>query len=313
MRIEQLLYLIKIAETGSFSDASKKLHVAQPSISQAIKLLESELGVKLLTRNYSGTTLTPMGREIIEHAQIIVSEIDNINRIANTASFQKNTHIKLVAGIVPISTFLPKAIEHLSPKTEEDSISIQEGSTQLAECLLERGEIDFAIVPYIDKPEASSKFNFTPLLDTHLMALVHKSSPLADNKALSLKDIQPYAITVGSEEYISSSYILQKIREFGEPRIALRTQNTALAMIYVQTAGAIGMVFDISFVSGLVRLDPNMLLCPIEPSLILTFGILSKKGQTLPFLAKNLIRQLKVEAKEWQETLNNAFHFGQFL
>lgn len=49
MRIEQLLYMIEINQTGSISLAAEKLHVSQPNISQAIVSLEEELGVKLLT------------------------------------------------------------------------------------------------------------------------------------------------------------------------------------------------------------------------------------------------------------------------
>ena len=65
MRIQQLQYLEKIAEKGSINEAAKELYLSQPSLSNAVKELEHEMGVQLLLRTKSGVTLTHDGREFM--------------------------------------------------------------------------------------------------------------------------------------------------------------------------------------------------------------------------------------------------------
>ena len=76
MRLEQLLYLEKIVEKGSINEAAKELFLTQPSISNAIKELESEMGVQLLLRNPRGVTLTEEGREFLAYSRQILDQVN---------------------------------------------------------------------------------------------------------------------------------------------------------------------------------------------------------------------------------------------
>ncbi len=68
-----LLYFVTVAEEGQFTRAARRLHVAQPAISQAIAQLESELGLQLLERHPRGVTLTPAGSAFYEKARVAVA------------------------------------------------------------------------------------------------------------------------------------------------------------------------------------------------------------------------------------------------
>ena len=61
MRIQQLQYIIKIVETGSMNEAAKQLFITQPSLSNAVKDLENEMGIEIFIRNPKGITLTHDG------------------------------------------------------------------------------------------------------------------------------------------------------------------------------------------------------------------------------------------------------------
>ena len=63
MRIQQLVYLEKIAEKGSINEAAKDLFLTQPSLSNAMKDLEQEMNIQLLVRHKNGVSLTEEGRE----------------------------------------------------------------------------------------------------------------------------------------------------------------------------------------------------------------------------------------------------------
>jgi DNA-binding transcriptional LysR family regulator len=69
-RGRQLRYLVMIAEEGNMTTAAKRLKVAQPSLSQAVTQLETELGVRLLERNSKGASLTPAGVAFLLKARV---------------------------------------------------------------------------------------------------------------------------------------------------------------------------------------------------------------------------------------------------
>ena len=72
MTIQQIRYVMKIAETGSMNRAARTLGVKQPSISTAVSELEQELGIIIFDRDSKGMTLTDQGKEFLEGASVLV-------------------------------------------------------------------------------------------------------------------------------------------------------------------------------------------------------------------------------------------------
>ena len=72
MNIQQLRYVVAIANSGTFREAAEKMYVSQPSLSISVRDLEKELGFKIFRRTSSGTFLTRRGMEFYEKAQDVV-------------------------------------------------------------------------------------------------------------------------------------------------------------------------------------------------------------------------------------------------
>ena len=84
MNIQQLRYVVAIANSGTFREAAEKMYVSQPSLSISVKDLEKELGFKIFRRTSSGTFLTRRGMEFYEKAQELVKGFDVFqNQYAN--------------------------------------------------------------------------------------------------------------------------------------------------------------------------------------------------------------------------------------
>lgn len=66
MNIQQLRYVVAIANSGTFREAAEKMYVSQPSLSISVRDLEKELGFKIFRRTSSGTFLTRRGMEFYE-------------------------------------------------------------------------------------------------------------------------------------------------------------------------------------------------------------------------------------------------------
>lgn len=84
MNIQQLRYVVAIANSGTFREAAEKMYVSQPSLSISVRDLEKELGFKIFRRTSSGTFLTRRGMEFYEEAQELVKGFDVFqNQYAN--------------------------------------------------------------------------------------------------------------------------------------------------------------------------------------------------------------------------------------
>ncbi len=74
MTLAQLRYIITVADTGSMNEAAKALFISQPSLSQAVRELESEIGVELFKRSNRGAAVTLAGQEFLGYARQVVEQ-----------------------------------------------------------------------------------------------------------------------------------------------------------------------------------------------------------------------------------------------
>lgn len=87
MKLRHLKYFIAVAEEGSLTVAAeKRLHTAQPSLSRQIRDLEEEVGTVLFTRSVQGVELTAAGRAFLDHARLIVTQVNAARDAARRAA-----------------------------------------------------------------------------------------------------------------------------------------------------------------------------------------------------------------------------------
>ena len=78
MTVQQLKYIIKVAELTSITEASKQLHISQPSLSGAIKDVEKEIGITIFQRSRLGVVTTPEGLEFLGYARQVVEPMEQL-------------------------------------------------------------------------------------------------------------------------------------------------------------------------------------------------------------------------------------------
>ena len=81
MRLRQLEYFVAVAEERHFGRAAERLRVAQPGVSQQIKILERSLGAKLFIRGSDGVRLTEAGGALLDHARLVLELADRTSEI----------------------------------------------------------------------------------------------------------------------------------------------------------------------------------------------------------------------------------------
>lgn len=92
---KQMQYFISIVKNNSFTEAAEENYISQSAISQAIKSLEDELGVKLLKRSNRSFTLTDAGEYFYKQSIIMVDEVDRLEQNIKKIAMQKNDILRI--------------------------------------------------------------------------------------------------------------------------------------------------------------------------------------------------------------------------
>ncbi len=74
MTLQQLKYVITVAETGTITEAAKKLYISQPSLTNAIHDLEKEMNVKIFHRTNKGIDISPEGEDFLGYARQVLEQ-----------------------------------------------------------------------------------------------------------------------------------------------------------------------------------------------------------------------------------------------
>ncbi len=146
MDLKQFEYVLTINEERSFSKAAKKLFISQPSLSQYINRLETQLGVTIFDRNTSPLTLTYEGELYIETALNILSILDNLQKKFDDVSDLKIGRLNI--GLTPskANNPLPDILPVFKEKYPGIDITITEAASSELEDLLSHGMVDLCLM-----------------------------------------------------------------------------------------------------------------------------------------------------------------------
>lgn len=189
MEIQQLRYFCAIAETNSFSRAAQLTHVAQPSLSQQIRKLEDELGVRLFDRLGRTVRLTDLGRVFLPRARSVLRELEAARGdvVARKASIGGPVCVGAIPTIAPY--FLPPHLTTFSRKHPQARITVVEEITPVLLEMLRAGSVDVALVA-LPLSARGQEFKSFALTTEKLYAVLSRLHPLARRQAVSLAELR---------------------------------------------------------------------------------------------------------------------------
>lgn len=146
MDLRQLEIFSRVAELGSFSRAAESLHLTQPTVSEHVRALEEELGVRLLDRLGRGATATRAGQLLLTYATRMLA----LQKEARQAldSFQGKMSGDLLVGgsTIPGEYVLPGLIGRFKEKYPEISITLLVGDSQNVVDWVAAGRVEIGVV-----------------------------------------------------------------------------------------------------------------------------------------------------------------------
>ncbi len=256
MTLNQLNYIITIAETGSINKAAEQLYISQPSLTSALQELEKELGITLFHRSGRGVTLTGDGAEFLPYARQLCGQYEAIlEKYGKNGSLKKKFGVSTQHYSFAVKAFIDMAKEFDMSKYE---FAIRE--TKTAEVIRDVSTMKSEIgVLYLsdfnrknlEKLLRASGLTFYHLINCQAYVYLWKGHPLAGETSISFSQLEEYPCLAFEQGDNSSFYLAEEILGDNEyPRLIRANDRATMLNLMVGLNGY-------TLCSGIISEDLN--------------------------------------------------------
>ncbi len=206
MDLQQLRYVSALARELHFVRAARKMHVTQPTLSQQIKKLEDELGVRLFERSSKQVRLTPAGEKFLGSALSVLETLDKGIQALREDSGELLGEVRLSAIPTVGPYVLPEIITRVRKKAPRMKLQIYEETTAVLLESLKSGRVDLGLLALpVDGEGLVSK---TIGRESFFLA-VPKSHPLSERKEVVLRDLKDQDLLILQEGHCFGTQTLE--------------------------------------------------------------------------------------------------------
>lgn len=286
MELHQLRYFLAVVRSGGFARAADEEGVAQPSLSQQIKKLESSLGVELFHRLGRSVKLTRYGEALVPHAEAILRNTQEARKAVEAVN--RDDAGSLTVGAIP--TILPYAL--VQPFAEfrrqfpKVTLEIRETTTDKLIDGLRAGEIDLAILALPIKQE---EIICSELFREPLLAALPARHPLAGQKTIDLAALQHERMLLLREGHCFRDDVLTACsRAKVELNQVFESDHLASLIALVETG------FGVSLIPGMAASQASGCALPqVRPAGFRRIGYAQAAGHVATPLQKRFVDWLR--------------------
>lgn len=238
--LQQLRYLVAIADTAHFGRAAERCNVSQPTLSGQLKELERRLAGQLVERDRKARViLTPLGREVVGRARRVLRDVEDIRALARRGGPHPVGTIRL--GAVPTlgAYFLSLVVPDLHGSFPDLRLFVREASSDSLVTFLEDGQLDAILLPL---PVRGEHLEQTPLLVEPLMAVVAADHPLATRTVLGPDDLRGETVLALEPGHRLHVQVEELCATVGA-RVARDFEGTSLDTLRLMVGMGIGVAF----------------------------------------------------------------------
>lgn len=260
MTLTELRYLVTLAQERHFGRAAERCHVAQPTLSVAIRKLEESLGMVIFERHRHGVLVTATGEALIAQAQVVLQEAETLENMARQARDEFVEPLRLGA-IFTIGPYLfPSLIRQLRQDGSALKLYLEENYTHVLDERLARGELDAIIVAMpFDPPET----RVTPLFDEPFHLLLPRDHAWADKTVIKAETLNDSPVLMLGEGHCFRDQVLETCSVGSAPSGA--SAGSSLMTLRHMVASGLGITLIPASAQGLL-VDDEVLVKPLKPS-----------------------------------------------
>jgi len=246
MTVRQARYYIAVADFGQVSLAAKELNVSQSAVTTAIKQLEQMLDVELFARVASGMQLTAEGARFLQHAQNIVTAVNQAVQSPLTEDKSVSGRINVGITYTVAGYFLPKYYSRFSRLHPHVDIQLYELPRDKIESGLVNGELDIAVI-LVSNLRNRKQVAYETLLRSKRRLWLAPGHRLLNEDIVSLNDVaaEPYImLTVDEANQTAGKYWRQ---EKLKPRVVFDTSSVEAVRSMVASGMGITILSDMVY------------------------------------------------------------------
>ena len=235
--LRQLQFLDALARERSFSRAAKSMFVTQPTLSTAIRELESLLGVQLVEREARGATLTPTGVEVVKRARALLTDAEDLVLAAKGASEPLHGSFRL--GAIPtVAPFvLPKVMKHLKSTYPNLSLFLREDQTARLLDDLRARRLDAALIAL---PYVASGIETVTIFEDEFLLAAPAGHPLGREGVLKPLDLAPHDVLLLEDGHCLRDHALS-VCNMPTVRDGAEVSATSLHTLVQMVGGGLGV------------------------------------------------------------------------
>ncbi len=295
MNINQMKYVLTVANSSSMREAATKLYISQPALSSSIMELETELGIIIFERSNKGIILTEEGREFLTYVKKVVGQYEILEERYLTEGKDKETFSVSTQHFNFAIRSFASCIKKFD--TEKYVFSIHETKTGEVLAHVRDLKSEVGIISYSESNEKVLKkllkeyqLEFEPLMIRDTYAYVWKGHPLSKKKKVSLSDLQDYPCMVFDQSDDSNFYLTEEAMADYDFNKLIKSDDRATTMELIASlngysVGSGMLAENDAILQGLVSIK----LKEEDP---LTIGYITRKGSTLSKYGQAYVNEL---------------------
>jgi DNA-binding transcriptional LysR family regulator len=196
MELRHLRYFVAVAEEQSFTRAAERLWIAQPGLSQQIRALERELGLRLFERLSRGVVLTEPGRMFLDKARLAIAAADEALATGRDAGAGLIGHLRLGLSTQARAELWPLVVGAFRACRPEVELTVMEAESDTLVRDLRDGRLDAAIVL---GPVIQSQLCSTVLVERRVVVALSERHRLARRERITAEDLDGELVAVSGE------------------------------------------------------------------------------------------------------------------
>ncbi len=240
MELQQLRYLVAVADSHSFTGAADLCHVTQPTLSHQIRKLEDEVGEPLLQRRKKGAFLTSLGERVYRHAHEILKNVDSVQQAAS--AFSHNVQGRLKIGVIPTIApyFLPGLIRLAQKRHPGITFQVTEEPTEHLLSSVTSGAVDVAI---LSPPVPGDQLQTQDILDDEFLLALPANHFLAKARRISLHALRELPMILMNDAHCLRGQTISFCHRSGfVPKVFIQSSQLDTVLAMIETGQGVSLI-----------------------------------------------------------------------
>lgn len=307
MRIKQLDYIVKIVELGSVNEAAKHLFITQPSLSNAVKELEQEMGIQIFQRTQKGMVLTTEGTEFLSYARQILEQVELMEgKYKGTETRRRLFSVSaqhyafaVHAFVQLIKSYEKNEYEFTFRETQTNNI-IEDVSTFQSELgILYLNTFNEKVIRKLLKEK---QLTFHSLFTARPHVFVSKKNPLVGKKSVTLNDLENFPYLSFEQGQFNSFHFSEEILSTLYHKKSIRVSDRATLFNFL--IGLDGYTISSGVLSRELN-DENIVALPLDVDETMEIGWIHPSQMSLSPMGEEYLHYLKEHIIEYGFVISN--------